>query len=218
MIKSDLTLERKLWEEGNRWVAGVDEVGRGCWAGRVYAGCVVFEPFKQINFELSESKILNKKGREKYAEEIIKVAKAFGYGFVESEVIDQIGLSESVRLAMEMAVNECERILKEKVDIIIVDGKSVRDIQDRKQIKEDKADMHHFTVAAASIIAKVERDRYMDQMADIYPNYAFEKNKGYGTKLHSEGLRIHGPCPIHRLSYKPVRAFGESHSKEGKRG
>ncbi len=218
MIKSDLTLETKLWEEGNKWVAGVDEVGRGCWAGRVYAACVVFEPYTQLGFELSESKILNQKGREKYSEEIIRVAKAYGYGFVESEVIDQIGLAESVRLAMEMAVNECERTLKEKVDIIIVDGASVRDLRGRRQIKEDKADMFHFTVAAASIIAKVERDRYMDQMAEQYPNYAFEKNKGYGTKLHIEGLNIHGPCPIHRLSYKPVQAFAESHSKKGKIG
>lgn len=218
MIKSNLTLETKLWGEGNKWVAGVDEVGRGCWAGRVYAACVVFEPNQRVDFELSESKILNKKGREKFAKEIIRDAKAYGYGFVESEVIDHVGLAESVRLAMEMAVNECESILKEKVDIIIVDGASVRDLQGRKQIKEDKADMHHFTVAAASIIAKVERDRYMDQMAAIYPNFAFEKNKGYGTKLHIEGLNIHGPCPIHRLSYKPVQAFAESYGKEGKRG
>jgi ribonuclease HII len=181
---------------------GVDEVGRGCWAGPLVAGAVILT--KSIE-GLKDSKKLSRKRREILAGMIQESALSIGLGWVWPKEIDELGLTEAVRLAMRRALNETNG----EYDEIIIDG-NYNFFPDNSRYKAIiKADDLIPAVSAASIIAKVARDDYMAKIAADFPQYAFEKHVGYGTALHVEMLKKYGICHLHRQSYKPIMALLE---------
>jgi ribonuclease HII len=182
-------------------IMGIDEVGRGCWAGPVVAGAVVL---KRRIPGLADSKKLTKAKRELLDVKIRKQAVAYGLGWVSPEEVDRIGLTEAVRLAMQRATDQ---ISPEAYDEIIIDGNYNYLSDNPKSTCLIKADDKIAAVSAASIIAKVARDNYMAGMAVTYPNYMFESHVGYGTALHQAALKLHGVCDLHRKSYAPIKAL-----------
>jgi len=180
---------------------GVDEVGRGCWAGPLVAGAVILD--KPIA-GLRDSKKISKIGRQKFAQLIRKQATAIGLGWVEPVEIDKIGLTEAVRLAMERALEQ----IQTEYDEIIIDGNINFFPDDARAKAIIKADDSIPAVSAASIVAKVARDEWMaTHAAAEFPAYEFEKHVGYGTSLHIAKLREFGVCKLHRLSYKPIKTI-----------
>lgn len=182
-------------------IVGVDEVGRGCWAGPLVAGAVILgEPL----FGLRDSKKLSAKQRIKLATDIRNSAEAIGLGWVSPQEIDRIGLTAAVRMAMYRAV----ALISLPYDEIIIDGSYnfLAELPLARTVV--KADDTVAAVSAASIVAKVARDLYMSgEAAAAYPAYGFDKHVGYGTQVHQEALRALGITPLHRLSVRPVRQF-----------
>ncbi|MBI3494653.1 ribonuclease HII [Candidatus Saccharibacteria bacterium] len=180
-------------------IVGVDEVGRGAWAGPLVVGVVVLGG---VQIEgLTDSKKLTAKKRVVLAKEIKEKAVAIGLGWVSAETIDRIGLSEALKMASRMALKDIDV----EYDEIIIDG-TIRLIDDPRVTTMKQADLLVPSVSAASIIAKVARDYYMSEVANKdYPQYGFDKHVGYGTALHSTSLAKNGPSEIHRLSFTPVK-------------
>lgn len=203
----DLLLEQKLMGEGYRYIGGVDEAGRGPWAGPVSAGCVVVEGEGQMVDGVNDSKKMSDKKREELYDLIISNSSGWGVGMVSAAKIDKIGIQEAVKLAMQTAVDQAEGMLGTKCDYIIADGLGIRLLDDYEMVKIKAGDAKHYSIAAASILAKVTRDRMMKEAAKKYPEYGFDTHVGYGTKAHSEALQKYGVTPIHRRSYKPIAAI-----------
>ena len=196
-------IESELRKKGFRYIAGVDEVGRGPLAGPVVTAAVVLpEDFDVPGVD--DSKKLSEKRREALYSEIMEQALAVGIGQVDHDVIDEINILQATKRAMYQAVEEADRALSHRcggrIDHVLVDAVELPDLHIPQEaiVKGDAASL---AIAAASIIAKVTRDRMMIAFAGKYPGYAFEKNKGYGTKEHYEGIRRQGTCPIHRRSF-----------------
>lgn len=180
-------------------IVGVDEVGRGCWAGPLVVGAVILnDPIDG----LKDSKKLTKLQREDLATLIKKTAHYSGLGWVWPAEIDELGLTGATSLAINRSLEKLEL----KYDEIIIDGKFNFLPDSPKCRAVVKADNTVPAVSAASIIAKVERDGYMRKIARNFPEYGFDSHVGYGTKMHIAMMRKHGPCELHRLSYKPVGA------------
>jgi len=178
---------------------GMDEVGRGCWAGPLVAGAVILDaPIAGLN----DSKQLSKKQRERLAVIIHEQAVAVGIGWVDAATIDEIGLTAATTLAMRRALEP----LNVPYEQIIIDGNLNYLPDDPLAITMIKADALVPAVSAASIIAKVARDHYMSELAVSLPDYGFELHVGYGTALHSERLKKFGVSAFHRKSFKPVAA------------
>ena len=195
--------EAALYEEGFRIIAGVDEVGRGPLAGPVVAAAVVLpEDFNVLGVD--DSKKITEKNREKLFTEIKAECVSWGIGMASHEIIDEINILQATKLAMKRAVKDLEKNLAKRgagsLDMVLFDAVEIEDL-DIPQKSYIKGDAKVLAIAAASIIAKVTRDRMMIKYAREYPWYAFEKNKGYGTKAHYEGIREKGICPIHRKSF-----------------
>lgn len=195
--------ERELRAAGKRYIAGVDEVGRGPLAGPVVAACVVLpENFDVLGVD--DSKKLSEKKREQLYDAILSEALAYGIGMQDNASIDEINILEATKEAMRCAIIEAEQRLREKtgcgIDHILIDALTLREIA-IPQTGIIKGDSASLSIAAASILAKVTRDRMMVEYDRIYPGYAFAKNKGYGTKAHYEGLQAQGMTPIHRRSF-----------------
>lgn len=195
--------ERGLAERGVRFVGGVDEVGRGPLAGPVVTACVVL-PLDFDVLGVDDSKKLSDKKRRELDVLIRENALAYGYGMRDNETIDKINILNATKEAMKDAIEEAALMLKMRgrgeleevlIDAVKLDGLSYG------QTSIVKGDQKSVSIAAASIIAKVKRDDMMIAYASEYPGYAFDKNKGYGTKEHYEGLREHGITPIHRRSF-----------------
>ncbi len=174
---------------------GVDEAGRGPLAGDVYAAAVILDPQNPIE-GLNDSKKLSEKKREALYDEIIEKAKDYCIARATVAEIEEINILAAAMLAMKRAVSG----LSEKPKLALIDGNKIPDL-DIEAKAVVKGDATSESIAAASILAKVERDRYMKKMAEEYPQYVFEKHKGYGTKLHCEKIIEYGPCPIHRPSF-----------------
>lgn len=195
--------ERDLRAAGKRCIAGVDEVGRGPLAGPVVAACVVLpEDFDVLGVD--DSKKLSEKKREQLYDAILSEALAYGIGMQDNASIDEINILEATKEAMRCAIIEAEQRLREKtgcgIDHILIDALTLREVA-IPQTGIIKGDSASLSIAAASILAKVTRDRMMVEYDSIYPGYAFAKNKGYGTKAHYEGLQAQGMTPIHRRSF-----------------
>ncbi len=181
---------------------GIDEVGRGCWAGPLLV--VAARVSGELPNGLRDSKLLSKKRRESLFNEIA-LSCQLGEGWVEPDEIDQLGLTEAMRLGVSRALASIKAVI---TDQIVMDGNINYCSKDFVNVTcVVGADASHPIVSAASIYAKVLRDRHMAEQAKIYPEYGFEKHVGYGTKTHSDALRQHGICDLHRKSYKPVRLF-----------
>ncbi|MDF1859711.1 MAG: ribonuclease HII [Verrucomicrobiales bacterium] len=195
----NLAHERKLIREGFPVVAGIDEAGRGPLAGPVSAAAVVL-PNGYRHKILNDSKKLTEKTRESLYEEIVGDSRIrWASAMVDAGEIDRINVLQATWEAMRRAFLQ----LDPPPDIALIDGKPVKDFPTphRGLVKGDSLSL---SIAAASIIAKVERDRLMHRYAEQYPEYAFERHKGYGTLIHREAILKFGPCPIHRRSFAPV--------------
>jgi ribonuclease HII len=205
MIYPDIKLEQKLWKEGYSIVVGIDEVGRGPLAGPVAAGAVVIKPDTEILDLVRDSKTLSEKQRNEVYELIKDSVYGYGVGMVSEREIDDIGIQMAVLKAMIIALEKVEKMIGSKADYLIIDGTNVELIGEYPTMKMSKGDLYHYSISAASILAKVDRDNLMIQYARRYPEYGFERNMGYGTKEHMEALKRYGVCDIHRRSYGPVR-------------
>lgn len=177
------------------YIAGVDEVGRGPLAGPVVASCVILDRSIQILY-INDSKKLSEKKRESLYDEICEKSVAYGIGIVSPGRIDEINILNATYEAMKAAISS----LDIKPDILLNDAVHIPDL-DIKQVSIIKGDAKSISIAAASIVAKVSRDRLMVEYDTIYPEYKFAKNKGYGTKEHISAIKEHGLCPIHRRSF-----------------
>ena len=189
------TLENEIYAEGFSLVCGVDEAGRGPLAGPVCAAAVILPRGLEID-GLDDSKKLSEKKREKLFDDIVNAAVSYGIAFAGVEEIERHNILGATFIAMNRAIEQ----LSPKPELALIDGNRNKGIgiESRCVVKGDSkcAD-----IAAASILAKVTRDRYMLEMAEKYPQYRFEQHKGYGTKLHYEMLREYGPSPIHRRDF-----------------
>lgn len=176
-------------------ICGIDEAGRGPLAGDVYAAAVIFDEGVFID-GLNDSKKLTEKKREQLFDEIISKAKAYCVATASVEEIEEINILQATFLAMKRAYEG----LGIAADIALIDGNRLPNL-DCEMKTVVKGDSLSASIAAASILAKVSRDRYMTELAEKYPEYRFDKHKGYGTKLHNELILEHGPCPAHRMSF-----------------
>jgi len=195
-------IENDLRSQGIRTIAGVDEVGRGPLAGPVVTACLVLSPDFDV-LGVDDSKKLSERKREELYPLILEKTLAYGIGMVDNLVIDEINILEATKAAMIQAVNICDRTLREigcGIDHILFDAITIESIE-ISQTSIVKGDSKSLSIAAASIIAKVTRDRLMNEYHLSYPEYCFNANKGYGTRAHYEGIAKAGLCPIHRRSF-----------------
>lgn len=190
-----LEYERKLIAQGCKYICGVDEVGRGPLAGPVVCAAVIM-PLDDIIEGVDDSKKLSAKKREQLAEAITERAIACNICAVEPRIIDEINILEATKLCMKNAVEG----LKLRPDFVITDGNMTLDIS-LPQASLIKGDALSYSIGAASIVAKVYRDKLMDEYAVCYPEYGFEKHKGYGTAVHIGAIKQFGLCPVHRRSF-----------------
>ena len=196
--------EQMAWADGFTCVAGIDEVGRGPLAGPVVAACVVLPPDFALD-GIGDSKTLTQHQRERAETRIRAEALAVGLGIVEPDVIDRINIRRATHEAMRLAYHQ----LTPLPDCVLIDGLPVRDFPCPHQTAIVKGDSLSVSIAAASIVAKVARDRMMCAYDLVYPEYGFAGHKGYGSARHLAALTEHGPCPIHRRSFSPVSACVE---------
>ena len=192
--------ERKLKEKGYKLIGGVDEVGRGPLVGPVVAACVILPD--QFNLEgLTDSKKLSEKKREYFFEEIKKQAISYGIGIIDEKKIDEVNIYEATKLAMIDAINNCNP----KPDYVLTDAMKIDLNVPVKPII--KGDLKSITISAASVIAKVTRDRMLYELDKKYPMYDFKNNVGYPTKKHLEAIEKYGIIEEHRRSYGPVKDY-----------
>ncbi len=195
MLKK-LEYERELMEKGYRYIAGVDEVGRGPLAGPVVC-CAVIMPLNEEDIVdgVDDSKKVSEKKRKVLAEEIKKRAVSYKICRIEPEEIDEINILQATKKCMK----ECVMGLEIPPDVVLVDALDLDIPYKTRGII--KGDALSYSIGAASIVAKVYRDELMEKYAEVYPYYGFEKNKGYGTKAHIDALKERGACPIHRKTF-----------------
>jgi ribonuclease HII len=193
--------EKLLQAQGYRLIAGVDEVGRGALMGPVVAAAVILPDIIRSKWKnrVRDSKQLRPEERETLYEYIKESAVAVGIGASSHEVIDEIGIAKATRLAMIAAIEK----LRPEPQYILIDYFNLPETKLPNKGVSD-GDSLCFSIACASIVAKVTRDRLVVAMANDYPDYGFERHKGYGTRHHLECLRRKGPCPLHRKSFQPV--------------
>ena len=198
-LEAMLHFERLLWKAGIQYIAGVDEVGIGPLAGPVVAAAVVFPPGIEID-GIDDSKVLDEESRLRLDAEIREKAAAFAIGVVEVEEIDRLNIYHAGIRAMQLALSS----LPVAPQHILVDSRTIPGFS-QPQNSFDKGDGINFSIASASIIAKVYRDRLMTELDRTYPGYGFASHKGYATPVHQRAIRDLGPCPIHRRSFDYIR-------------
>jgi ribonuclease HII len=194
--------EKTLRRNGFRIIAGVDEVGRGALAGPVFAAAVVLDGTGDYS-PIRDSKVLSAEKRRLLAERIHAEALGLGFGCVSESVIDQINILQATHKAMRQAVAS----LPVLPDMVLVDGFFLPGLA-LPCIGIVGGDSRSYSIAAASIVAKVKRDAFMTSLASEYPQYGFDRNMGYGTEFHRRAIARHGPSPCHRRTFKCVRAVG----------
>jgi ribonuclease HII len=197
-FKCDGTLERDLRVRGYSYIAGADEVGRGSLFGAVVAGAVILDPDRPIR-GLNDSKLLDPERREELSARIQERAIAWSVAAVDATMIDQINIYQASRLAMKTALE----LLTRKPDFVLVDAVPLDIPQPQQALIH--GDARCTAIAAASIVAKVYRDEMMRKWDAVFPEYGLARNKGYQAPEHIRALREHGPTPLHRMSYDPVR-------------
>ncbi len=200
----DLRYEYRLRARGYQCVAGLDEAGRGAWAGPVVAGAVVlpddrFDLARTLD-GVTDSKQLSAAGREALLPRILETARATGVGFASHAEIDRLGIVPATRLAMRRALDA----LHAPADALLVDAVDLTEFG-LPCTPLVRGDQRSLSIAAASILAKVVRDQFMDALDAQFPTYGFREHKGYGTAHHRAALRQFGPCPAHRMTFAPLR-------------
>ena len=201
-LEQMLRYEKELYQAGYQTIAGIDEVGRGPLAGPVVAAAVILPPGCKIK-GLNDSKKIPKKKHQDIYQAVMDKALAVGIGLMDSDIIDQVNIYEATKLAMKEALSK----LCLKPDYLLIDAMKL-DI-DIPQEFIIKGDANSLSIAAASIVAKVTRDKLMADYDKEYPGYDFAQNAGYGTKSHLQGLERHGVTPIHRKTFEPVKSMCE---------
>jgi len=205
--------ERKLWKAGYKRVAGLDEAGRGPLAGPVVAAAVFVVPNTDLSnqiLKIKDSKKLSRAKREEFFKILTRYPRIeWGIGKVSEKIIDKINIKNAAELAMEKALRALEKKIGKNADFLIIDGNHLNNkkLKFRPHKLIVKADAKVFSCIAASIIAKVSRDRIMRKLHEKFPCYGFLKHKGYPTKQHFRALKKHGPCKIHRRSFRPVKRY-----------
>ena len=191
--------ERAAYEQGANYIAGIDEAGRGPWAGPVAAGAVILPPGYKLE-AINDSKQLSEKKRLELTAKIKAEAVDWAVALVSPQYIDRYNILEATKQAMKLAI----QALKPQPDFLLIDAVKLSDICiERKSLV--KGDANSISIAAASILAKVTRDEAMKNYEQIYAGYGFAQHKGYGTKQHQNRLSTLGVCPIHRKSFRPVQ-------------
>ena len=199
-------IEEELYKKGTTSIAGIDEAGRGPLAGPVVVACVVMPRDSMIE-GVNDSKKVSEKKREKLYEEITNEALGCGVGIISQEEIDKINILNATKEGLTLAIKNLEKDLQEKnrdfqkPEIILVDALTKIDTDHIPYRSIIKGDSKSYSIAAASIIAKVTRDRIMREWDEVYPVYGFEKHKGYGTAAHIAAIKEYGICPLHRRSF-----------------
>ncbi len=215
LIQDDIyQFDQSLAEKGFRFIAGIDEAGRGPLAGPVVAAAIVL-PFNRRFDGLRDSKLVPEKDREALFFELVCECRDIGIGVVEPDIIDRINIRNATIMAMKEAVND----LMNKPDLLLIDAMRIPGIR-IEQLSLTKGELKSASIAAASIIAKVTRDKLMNYYDSLYPQYGFRRHKGYGTREHMERLISYGPCDIHRKSFDKVMSlmlpFREGTNGQGK--
>jgi ribonuclease HII len=201
----DLSFERGLWSNDIQYIAGIDEAGRGAWAGPVYAAAVILPNNPNIEIDLAgvrDSKQVSPQKRTQLALSIRQFVLAWAVAYADACEIDELGILPANRLAMMRAVNA----LKLPPEHLLIDAMFLPDME-QGQTALIKGDQRSLSIAAASILAKTERDAWMIAAHEQYPAYRFDLHKGYGTKIHQAGLKCEGICALHRKSYKPISSI-----------
>jgi len=194
----NLSYELNLWSQGYQNVCGIDEVGRGAWAGPLFAAAVIFPPDIKIK-GINDSKKLTPEKREELALEIKEKALSFAVGSVDPAFVDEAGIVKATDEAMKRSVEG----LNVSADFVLVDYFKLSFFPEDRHLPIKFGDSISKTIAAASILAKVARDKFMEELAQTYPGYGFESHVGYGTKMHQEKIRELGLSKIHRISFVP---------------
>lgn len=193
-MKNTLEIENNCIEKGYKLIAGVDEAGRGPLAGPVVSACVIM-PLDDIIEGVDDSKKLSEKKRDLLFDKIIEKAIAYKISVVSEKVIDEINILNATKMSMK----ECIEGMEIKPDIVLVDAVKLE--MEVPCVPIIHGDALSYSIAAASILAKVSRDRIMQEYDKVYPQYLFAKHKGYGTKMHIEAIKEHGSCEIHRKTF-----------------
>ena len=188
--------ENKLHESGLKYIAGIDEAGRGPLAGPVVVGVAIMKPDSFIE-GINDSKKISESKREKLYEQITEEAMAWSVGIVTEKEIDELNILNATKKALEKALDS----LQIRPDRILVDALEHIDTKGVPYTSVIKGDAKIYSISAASIIAKVTRDRIMREYDEVYPEYGFAKHKGYGTAAHIGAIKEHGPCPLHRKTF-----------------
>jgi len=197
MIFPTLNIENQLWNSGYTYIAGLDEVGRGSFAGPVVVGAVIFPKNSTLLAGIADSKLLKPKIREQLATEIKKLALFWSIAEIGLDEINKLGIGKATQLAFKKAVMG----LKNSPDFLLIDAFFIDGIDRKIQRPVVNGDKLCASISAASIIAKVHRDNLMVKLSKQYPNYGFEKHKGYGTLYHREAIKKYGLSKIHRTSF-----------------
>ena len=195
-LKELKKIELDYHKQGRKYIAGIDEAGRGPLAGPVVVGCVIM-PEDSFIEGVNDSKKVSEKKREKLYDEIINNAISWSVAVIGWHEIDELNILN----ATKKGVTECINNLETKPELILVDALKGIDTCNIPYVSMVKGDAKCYSISAASILAKVTRDRIMREWDEVYPQYGFAKHKGYGTKAHIEALKEYGPCPIHRKTF-----------------
>lgn len=200
--------EKKYARQGYKKIAGLDEVGRGCWAGPLVVAAVIL-PINYVNNEINDSKTLSNKKRMELYDVITKVAIDYSIVFIDAKEVDKLNPKQASIIGMQRALTNLNH---NKPDVALIDAENIQTEITTKSII--KGDLKSITIASASILAKVSRDLYMMNISKKYPQYFFEKHKGYGTLLHLKALKKYGPIiGFHRFSYKPIIKINKDFEK-----
>lgn len=197
MKLADLSIEKSLWSQGFNYVVGIDEVGRGSWVGPVVAAAVVLPKNWVLPPKLTDSKLLTPSDREKLAEVIESQALAYAVAEIGLAAINREGVGQATQRAFRRAIKH----LSIRPDFYLVDGFYVKNISKKNQLPIIKGDQKSASIAAASIIAKVYRDKLMVRLGTDFPEYSWAQNKGYGTKSHQRAIKLRGLSALHRTSF-----------------
>ncbi|MDP2632642.1 MAG: ribonuclease HII [Candidatus Curtissbacteria bacterium] len=197
MILPTLNIENTLWQKGHKYIVGIDEVGRGSWAGPLVAAGVILPQDFQIPLGLADSKLIKPQTRNKLSDIIKKTALGYYIAEISSYEIDKIGVGK----ATFVAFRKIFRSISPQADFCVIDAFHIKYLDRKKQMAIASGDKICASISAASIIAKVYRDNLMKSLHFKYPNYGFGKHKGYGTQAHQEAIRKYGFTKIHRSSY-----------------
>jgi len=197
VITPTLDIEKALWKSGYSLVCGIDEVGRGCFAGPVCAGAVIFSKDCELIEGVADSKLLKSSQREKVAVKIKDLALAWFVAEVSVSKINKVGIGKATQMAFRKAIKSLGR----SPDFVLIDAFYIKHLNRKRQKAVKDGDTICASISAASIIAKVYRDELMQKLHKKYPQYGFDKHKGYGTKLHQDTIKKYGLSKIHRKSF-----------------